>query len=84
MTRTMVANFDSLPPFAGETVTVEEESDTGWWFVVKEDGSEGWAPSDYLKLALAPPKPPRGSMDKPKAAAIKPAKPSKPTKPSKP
>eukprot|EP00045_Choanoeca_perplexa_P015594 m.198012 g.198012 ORF g.198012 m.198012 type:complete len:768 (-) comp17035_c0_seq1:2262-4565(-) len=80
-------NADSVSVKKGETVTVEEESDTGWWFVVKADGTEGWAPSDYLKLKTAPPKPPRSSMDKAKATALKPttsAVKPKLTKPSKP
>jgi hypothetical protein len=30
-------------------VTVDEESDTGWWFVVKTDGSEGEVPGGLCR-----------------------------------
>ncbi|EGD82361.1 hypothetical protein PTSG_03026 [Salpingoeca rosetta] len=72
----------------GEVVELLEESDTGWWFVKKSTGQEGWAPSDLLKKkssssltsssssssAQAPPKP--------KPPAVKPARPALPTKPT--
>ena len=33
---------------AGDLVTYSEAND-GWWFVVKADGAEGWAPADYFE-----------------------------------
>jgi myosin-1 len=52
-------NESSISVHTGEFVWVDEKSDTGWWFAKKRDGSEGWAPSDYLKPAagVAKPKP---------------------------
>jgi myosin-1 len=38
-------------------VTQKDESGSGWW-LVKKNGAEGWAPSNYLELIpKAPPKP---------------------------
>ncbi|CAD6573520.1 MAG: class II myosin, partial [Tremellales sp. Tagirdzhanova-0007] len=54
----------------GEEVEVKEKDDNGWWMVVKDD-SEGWAPSNYLKLIeqrAAPPPPPPVARRAPPAA----------------
>ena len=58
-------------------MTVEEEAATGWWFIIKADKSEGWAPADYLDLTGS-------NSDSQPGAPAKPAKPSKPSKPSMP
>ncbi|MCO5585712.1 hypothetical protein L7F22_039648 [Adiantum nelumboides] len=40
-----------------ELVEVSQKDDNGWW-LVKKNGNEGWAPSNYLELVpQAPPKP---------------------------
>ncbi|CED82244.1 microfilament motor [Phaffia rhodozyma] len=39
----------------GDVVEVKEKDPNGWWLIVK-NGTEGWAPSNYLEL-MAPPKP---------------------------
>ena len=36
----------------GATVTVVEQTDTGWWFI-EYNGEEGWAPADFIELASA-------------------------------
>lgn len=46
----------------GDIVELKEKDDNGWWLVSK-NGTEGWAPSNYLELlpppkAAAPPPPP--------------------------
>ncbi|KAK7058460.1 class II myosin [Paramarasmius palmivorus] len=52
---------------------IEKEGDGGWW-LVKKDGVEGWAPSNYLELVpkaapAAPPPPPRKVPPRPTPAA---------------
>ena len=47
----------SVAMFTGEQVTVDEENESGWWFVIKADGSEGWAPADYLSYKMEKGKP---------------------------
>lgn len=64
-------NDSAISIRTGEFVWVDEKSDTGWWFVKKREGGEGWAPSDYLKLA-------GGIAMKPKPAAKKPITAAKP------
>eukprot|EP01147_Barroeca_monosierra_P002792 gene2792-5637_t len=55
----------------GEQVQLLEKSDTGWWYIKKNDGQEGWAPAELLEKAnQGPIKPPR------------PAKPSAPHPPN--
>jgi myosin-1 len=47
-----------------ELVELVQKDDNGWW-LVKKDGTEGWAPNNYLELVppkaapAAPPPPPR-------------------------
>ena len=55
-------------------VTQKDETGSGWW-LVKKNGVEGWAPSNYLELIpQAPPKP--------KAAPAPPVKRAPPTAPA--
>ncbi|CDS01503.1 hypothetical protein [Sporisorium scitamineum] len=55
-------------------VTQKDETGSGWW-LVKKNGVEGWAPSNYLELIpQAPPKP--------KAAPALPVKRAPPPAPS--
>ncbi|EIW65911.1 hypothetical protein TREMEDRAFT_70354 [Tremella mesenterica DSM 1558] len=58
----------------GEEVEVKEKDDNGWWMVVK-GGSEGWAPSNYLKLieSAPPPPPPPVARRPPPSAPLAPA-----------
>lgn len=65
-------NDSSVSIRTGEVVYVDEKSDTGWYFVKKLDGTEGWAPSDYLKPA-------GGGSVKPTPAAKKPVVKDKPS-----
>ncbi|KAI5120855.1 hypothetical protein M0805_007042 [Coniferiporia weirii] len=58
-----------------DLVELVEKDDNGWW-LVKKDGVEGWAPSNYLELvppklkaAPAPPPPPPSSRRPPPAPA---------------
>ncbi|KAM0754619.1 hypothetical protein T439DRAFT_321654 [Meredithblackwellia eburnea MCA 4105] len=39
-----------------ELVEVLQQDDAGWW-LIKKKGAEGWAPSNYLELVPAKPKP---------------------------
>eukprot|EP00049_Salpingoeca_infusionum_P019404 m.361716 g.361716 ORF g.361716 m.361716 type:complete len:691 (+) comp19841_c0_seq1:154-2226(+) len=39
----------------GEMVYVTEKSDSGWWFITKVNGDEGWAPETMLEPAKVPP-----------------------------
>lgn len=62
-----------------------EKDDNGWW-LVKKDGVEGWAPSNYLELvppkpkaAPAPPPPPPGGRRVPPTAPAAPVTPVTPT-----
>ncbi|ESK92714.1 microfilament motor [Moniliophthora roreri MCA 2997] len=65
---------------------IEKEGDGGWW-LVKKDGVEGWAPSNYLELVppkaapAAPPPPPRKVPPKPTPAATPVATPAAPKPP---
>ncbi|THV07471.1 hypothetical protein K435DRAFT_833368 [Dendrothele bispora CBS 962.96] len=57
---------------------VEKDNDGNGWWLIKKDGVEGWAPSNYLELVqpkaapAAPPPPPRVPKPAPAAAAAKP------------
>jgi len=55
-------------------VIVDEETETGWWFV-KKGNAEGWCPSDYLERAAGK----AGSKPAISGGAVKPPKPGKPT-----
>lgn len=56
-----------------DLVELVEKDDNGWW-LVKKDGTEGWAPHNYLELeppkaaAPAPPPPPRARAPPPAPA----------------
>lgn len=52
-----------------DTVEVIEKDNNGWW-LVKKDGVEGWAPSNYLELV--PPKPKAAPAPPPPPAARRP------------
>jgi myosin I len=64
-----------------DLVELIEKDENGWW-LVKKDGVEGWAPSNYLELApqkpKAPPAPPPAPR-RPPAASAAPAIAPKPT-----
>ena len=63
-----------LPLVQGDVVELEEKEASGWW-LVKKNGTSGWAPADYLELVQDAPKPPPPVAPKPKpsAASAKPA-----------
>lgn len=55
-------------------VTQKDETGSGWW-LVKKNGVEGWAPSNYLELIVQ-------AAPKPKAAPAPPVKRAAPVAPS--
>lgn len=59
-----------------ELVEVSQKDDNGWW-LVKKNGSEGWAPSNYLELVPQAP-PPKPKPAPPPPAATKRAPPAAP------
>ncbi|THU94691.1 hypothetical protein K435DRAFT_860320 [Dendrothele bispora CBS 962.96] len=57
---------------------IKKVNDGNGWWLIKKDGIEGWAPSNYLELVqpkaapAAPPPPPQAPKHAPVAAAVKP------------
>jgi len=42
---------DGIDVFRGQAVKVlRKDNSTGWWYVIKSDSTEGWAPSAYLSV----------------------------------
>jgi len=45
---------DGIDVFKGQTVNVlKKDHSTGWWYVIKSDLTEGWAPSAYLSVNMS-------------------------------